>query len=141
MDNDDPTFRLKKHKYFAPAIQALLEHPFKQELKSIHAAVIVRGGSILSCATNSPNQNNYILRFAPHPQYSLHGEIASILKARKKIDLCGCKMYVARLDKNGYVSMSRPCIWCQKIIKKHGIKKVYYTTENGLVNSENVSNF
>ena len=52
---------------------------------------------------------------------------------RDGIDLSNAAIYVYRVHKNGTLAMSRPCPSCMQLIKDVGIKRVFYTTENGYV--------
>lgn len=61
-----------------------------------------------------------------------HAEIMALLPLMKaKVDLKGSSIFVYRQHKNGTLAMARPCSSCQKVIKELGIKKVFYTIENG----------
>lgn len=52
--------------------------------------------------------------------------MSAILVARAKIDLCGSKLFVARVKPTG-VGMARPCDACQFACSMHGIRKLTYT--------------
>lgn len=123
---------LRSHKYFGRLISMIEEHPHYDELSSVHAALIVKGGSILSMGCNSPKRNVFVDIHALHEKFTTHAEAAAILRVRSKINLRGCTMYVARLrKKDGIVANSMPCESCQNILHKYGIKKCYYTTFGG----------
>lgn len=140
--NDPLLLRPAGHKFFKRAFRAIENHPYKKEMNYLHAAVLVKGGRILSVGINKPSQNSYVRRFGPYDHVTLHSELDAILQVRKKIDLTGCKMYVARLfKKNGEPAISRPCEWCQETLKKFGIKKVYYTSWDGSIEVENVNHW
>jgi deoxycytidylate deaminase len=51
------------------------------------------------------------------------------MKTRK--DLRGCTIYIARVNKSGYTTMSRPCEDCMSAILHSGIKEFVYTNEVG----------
>lgn len=64
-----------------------------------------------------------------HPYHHLHAEVVAILDAKsKKNDLKGCTCYIYRESVSGKIGMSKPCKYCQQMLKDHGIKEVYYTT-------------
>lgn len=63
-------------------------------------------------------------------RFNIHAELNAILNAGDK-NLSGCSIYIFRKDGNGKLGMSRPCKACMALIKKCGIKKVYYTTRDG----------
>lgn len=140
--DDDGLSDLRGNRFFNRAFELIESHPYRDEVLSIHAAVIVRGGKILSSGVNKPKRNMFVDIYAHHPKCVVHAECDAVLKARRKIDLRGAKMYVARmLKKNGAIAMSRPCPSCQKILKSYGIKRVYYTTHDGNVEVVNTTEF
>ena len=117
-----------KNKILNKAFNIAKNHPHKDRLQSLHAAIIYRGGSILSIGINKPKRNRYVDLHAHHPDCNMHAEIDAILKIRKKINLKGAKIMVARAKKDDMLpGNSKPCIMCSSIIKNHGIKRVYYT--------------
>jgi deoxycytidylate deaminase len=87
-----------------------------------HGAVIVKGGKLVSVAVNSPKP------MIPHDSCSIHAEGAAIKRAREVLD--GAEIYVARVH-NGEVGCSKPCKKCQAALIKAGIRKVYYSTNEG----------
>lgn len=133
---------LREHKFFKHAIKEIQNHPDRNNLLSIHCAIIVRGGNIISIGINKPKRNRFSDRYVNYENRTIHAECEAIRKARRKTDLRGTKMFVARLSKKtGEATMSRPCEHCQQMIKEYGIKKVVYTTNSGNIQNENVSNF
>jgi deoxycytidylate deaminase len=126
-------------KYFKYAIKEIENTDFDERLRSHVCALITKGGSILSIATNTINPDPYSLKYT-HNEYlnSTHAEVNAILQIRHKIDLTGTKMWVARLTKPDLtetcpkvpeIAMTAPCKTCKKIIKMHGIYRVYYTID------------
>lgn len=94
------------------------------------AAVIVKGGKIVSIGRNKPKLNLFTLYNAHHKNIvSTHAEIDAILRARKKIDLRGADMYVARVKRTGECGLAAPCDMCRKAIQQYGIRRVFYTNE------------
>lgn len=61
--------------------------------------------------------------------YSLHAEITALLRARCSV--VGGTIYVYREDRTGQIGLARPCPSCTAALVEAGIKKVYYTTEDG----------
>lgn len=70
------------------------------------AAVVVRGGNVLSCGVNRKERYQ-------------HAEIRAL---RKKGDFAGATIFIAR-DGN---RMSRPCDMCLDIIRKAKIRQIVY---------------
>lgn len=75
-------------------------------------AVIVRGGQIISIASNTSKG---------------HAEVNAIKQAKKTE---GADIYVTRHTPTG-MAMSKPCDNCMKAIKKAGIRRIYYTSRKG----------
>ena len=96
-----------------------------------HGAVLFdRSGKILSAKSNSLKTHPKLAKFTDYPY--LHAESACILG--HGMDNCdGLSLLVLRVLKNTQVSLSKPCIICQRIIEDAGLKSVYYTDVNGMV--------
>ena len=101
-------------------------------------AVVVMNHRIISSASNSnskthPLQKKYNkYRFTDDGDHKQHAELAALVPLiRDGIDLSNAAIYVYRVHKNGTLAMSRPCPSCMQLIKDVGIKRVFYTTENG----------
>lgn len=60
----------------------------------------------------------------------LHAEISAIIGSSYQ-DLNGCDAYVYRERRDGKLGMSKPCAGCELALKLAGIRKVYYTSEEG----------
>lgn len=62
----------------------------------------------------------------------VHAETSALIPLiKQKYDLSCATVYTYREDRNGDISMSRPCPRCMGLIKDCGIKRVYYTTSDG----------
>jgi deoxycytidylate deaminase len=130
--NDDDLGGLARNKFFKKAIEAINSHPHFNELSSVHASVLIKGGHILAVGINKPKKNGFINVHKYHTGCNIHSECDAILKARKKSNLRGAKIYIARIRKdNNKAGMSKPCLMCCRVIQSYGIKKVYYSTNEG----------
>jgi len=103
-------------------------------------AVIVKGGRVLSSACNSIRGARGIgTKKAPE---SLHAEAAAIKKVLDNGNpdsLRGSILYVARLTSNGKTcNLSKPCEYCEKLLRDKGIRRVIYTTETGTSTTYNL---
>lgn len=106
-------------------------------------AIAVYKGSIVATACNtnktSPLQAKYnVYRFKDSNTLDkAHAEIVLIQKLRWKfgdsIDWTKVHIYLYREYKDGHIGPSRPCESCLTLIKELGIRKIYYTTEDGYV--------
>lgn len=93
-----------------------------------HGAIIMRSGAVISVGVNSYRNSPGMFDVVEGAHISWHAEIAAI--RAYKGDLNGTTLYVARINNNGKPMMSKPCINCQKAIKKAGIKKIVYTIDS-----------
>lgn len=90
-------------------------------------AVIVNKKPLIACSNKKKT----------HPQWadpsktiraSIHAECRAIINCRHE-NLEGATVYVYREDAKGNPKLARPCNFCWSVMKKAGIKKVYYTIE------------
>jgi len=90
-------------------------------------AVLVKNGNMIATGSNSHKT---------HPlmgNRTMHAEVTCLIGKRYS-DLKGSTMFVARTSKvQRNVGMARPCATCRGILSHYGIKKVYFTSENGVV--------
>lgn len=131
----------KSHKaYFkaAKAISELSDFPRVQV-----GCVVVYGHKIISSGYNSsktnPTQKRLnIYRFDVDTPATIHAEVASLLPLvnRKDINFNDVSLYIYREYKNGSPALSRPCPSCMALIRKLGIKKLYYSGDGSYINEE-----
>jgi deoxycytidylate deaminase len=118
---------MTQHKLISLAI----EEAFKSTHQHKIGAIIYTNKGIISKGHNDANTWRHNL----HPKYkrwptSIHAEVAAILSAKK--DLKGCFIIVIRVNKMGELRMAKPCNLCMNYIDYVGIKKVSYSTNNGM---------
>lgn len=103
-------------------------------------AVVVDGKTIISSDFNSsktrPLQYKYNIyrNFSNYKDSisSQHAEIGALSRLiGKEINWSKIVIYTYRELKDGTIGCSRPCMACMTLIKKLGIKTVYYTDELG----------
>jgi deoxycytidylate deaminase len=101
------------------------------------SAIIVRGGSIVSVGYNKANTNSFVEHYADRVKgkrnfcLSTHAEMDAVLRIRNKIDLSGCKIFVARRKLiDGSPGMARPCAICEEVLRSYGIKRAFYTIDD-----------
>lgn len=92
--------------------------------------IIAKGNRIIGVGIN---------KYRTHPQQinwhteknsnSIHAELDGVISSG---DIRGTTIYVVRVLKSGECSMAKPCRECQKIIESAGIKRVVYTTWDGV---------
>jgi deoxycytidylate deaminase len=61
---------------------------------------------------------------------SIHAEIRAILSCPRR-QLTGAEIWVYRENRYGDTALAKPCQKCLAVIEEVGIKRVYFTTENG----------
>lgn len=104
-------------------------------------AVAVYKGSIVATAFNSNKTSTLQARYniyrfqSSNTPDKIHAETALIQKLRWKfgdsIEWSKVDIYLYREYKNGQLAMSRPCPSCMALLKEIGVKKVFYTTDEG----------
>lgn len=126
----------KKQKSFFDAAKAVSE---MSSFDRVHIGCVVTYGNhrIISSATNSnkthPLQKKLNKeRFDIDSHHSLHAEVSALLPLMKEnIDFSKVEIYTHRNFKDGRYAMARPCPSCMKLIRQLGIKKIWFTTEDG----------
>lgn len=139
-----------------PFFAKCLNLAHKSTLTQKHGCVIVRNNTIISCGYNYKLKNTSHVG-SMHTCFSVHAECATIKKVKNydltKCDLyvvrLGPSSTVASLEsledavpdvdvasslpppppppKRYMYKYSHPCAYCTKIIKEHGIRRVYYS--------------
>jgi deoxycytidylate deaminase len=101
-------------------------------------AVIVKDRDLVSAATNVHKSHPMQMRYnvyrnmqGDNHHHHLHAEMHAIIRTQNKKQLRGASIYVSRVCMDRDRGMARPCKACMRAIKDHGIKKIYYTTEDG----------
>lgn len=105
------------------------------------AAMLVYKNDVIAVGYNKKKTHPMAQRFQKHEEaIYLHAEVDCIKNALRVVEpelLQKCTMYVLRMkrpDDNPKVfvrGMSKPCCGCHHAIEQFGIKKVYYTTDEG----------
>ena len=96
-----------------------------------HLAAWAKKGSSIIFGTNSLRASAKFKRVYPDGSegFHLHAEM-DLIRKFKPGEVSEIK--VIRFARNGTPTMSRPCLYCQKILKKHGVRRVYYTGWDGI---------
>ena len=72
-------------------------------------------------------------RHKSHPDsscFTQHAEFDSLKRVKWK-KTANLVMYVARLTRTDKISLARPCLQCQDVLLRTGIKKVFFTNYYG----------
>ena len=67
----------------------------------------------------------------PKNIHSLHAEIACLTSIKKDVPFDKVELYIYRKMTKKPFGLARPCPACMAMIKNLGIKKIYYTTNDG----------
>ena len=115
----------------AGIINRCLEECYKSTYHFRIGAVIFNSKRIISSGHNGLRTSSNIPDKHKNFINSLHAEQAAILNVNwNKVK--GCSILVMKISKTkGSLSNARPCTMCYKILKHVGIKKIYYTNEQG----------
>jgi len=103
-----------------------------------HFCFAYRGGKLLAVGQNNMSvpcarTTKFYKRFKNKSLFpSRHAELDLIsqLWGRYHID-SSLKIVVLRLNKNGELKQSKPCVKCRKILDALNLKKVYFSNDKG----------
>lgn len=136
-----PSFRspllARDYKFFEAAKRAAEESDFKVH---VGAVAVYQGRVIASAASlekTHPMQKMYNSRFREFNQVGLslpkmHAEIGLFAKLKKmEIPMHDVSVYVYRICKSREHGLARPCPACRAALKEIGIRKFYYTLDDG----------
>jgi len=104
----------------------------KTDHKQRVGAVIFKGKRIISVGRNYKSRS--LRRVTPGMQRyptSVHAEMDAIIKA--KTDLKGYNILVVRINSFGQMRLAKPCDHCYTYIKHVGLRHIYYSTNDGIV--------
>jgi deoxycytidylate deaminase len=86
-----------------------------------HGAVVVHNGKVVSSGFNKSTGR--------HPgMHTLHAEMAAIKMCNNPTD---SHVYVVRVNSQGKLANSRPCVRCHNFMIKRGISRVWWSTGVG----------
>ena len=107
--------------------------PSNREMRSSHVAFLVKGGKIVHIGWNKSRSHPINLR---HPYRAIspgiHAEVDVILKCGHE-DLSSYEMIVIRIDRNGVACNSMPCSGCRSVLTQFGVKRVWYSNSDGVI--------
>ena len=127
----------KKQKSFFEAAKAVST---MSNFDRVHIGCVVTEGShrIVSSGFNSTrthpiqkqlNKERFSIETTNH---SLHAEVSALLPLMKKdTDFSRIEIYTHRNFKDGRLALAKPCRSCMKLIKDLGVKKIWFTTNDG----------
>lgn len=122
------------------AIIYAIEEALNGDMHSMHGCVIMKNRKIISSGFNIGHEGIKSTTSIGN-KWSVHAERMAFNNVKNREDLRGATLYVIRIKpvtekKDGlfYLSISKPCLKCSKLINKmienYGLKGVYYSTTN-----------
>ena len=94
-----------------------------------HGCVIIRKTPI-GAGFNAYKTHPHLLKYTKYP--FIHAEAHALFRAGLQ-NVSGATAYVIRLNKSGNVGHSKPCRMCQALFAEHGLSRIYYSTNTGVV--------
>lgn len=88
---------------------------------------VVSKGYNVACKYVHPSE--LPLKYRKYPT-SIHAEMSAIISARQEIK--GCSIIVVRTNLQGKLMEAFPCQYCMPYLKHVGIRRIYYSTEEGM---------
>lgn len=131
----------KSHRAYFKAAKAMAG---LSDFKQFHiGCVAVSGHKIISSGYNSYKTNPMqkrlnAYRFSLDTNHTVHAELSCLLPLinRRDIDFSNISLYIYREHKSGDLALARPCKSCFELIRKLGIRDIYYSNENGFSHEE-----
>lgn len=102
----------------------------KQNHRSFHVAAIFKGFKLISYAANSATKTHPVAKKFGYKYYEegLHAELAAVIRSGLE-NLSDYEIYICRIDNNGNLAYSAPCIYCRKMLQMLNVKKCFYSTD------------
>lgn len=101
----------------------------RSELRHKHGAVVVKSGRVVGMGWNKRRNHPRVIPEGKHKeQCDHHAEAVAIREAGTNAN--GSIVFVARVNRNGEDLLSKPCLQCQKLIERSGVKYVLWTSSN-----------
>jgi len=97
-----------------------------------HGAVLVRGNNVVNVSSNRNAHARFGQRFRRRDKghATQHAELGCLLGLDRTVT-SGSTMYVVRVNRAGELRNSKPCHMCLSALEHCGVRKVYYTTNDG----------
>lgn len=113
----------KQRRLFEIAKQLSRKSSYKYRV----GAVVVRSGKPIGFGFNKPQKT--------HPKSSnefrtIHAELDAMIGLSRE-EISGADLYIFREHKDGHIALARPCDHCLALIREYGIRRIYYTIDNG----------
>lgn len=106
--------------------------PSKQTLRAFHVAAIYKKNKLISIGFNCKKTHPKVIKYGyPYP-VAIHAETLSVIRGKLE-NYKGFELFVIRISNENKIVLSRPCSFCEKLIKLMQFDRVYFSNENGLM--------
>ena len=112
-------------------IKLAYKNIYKCNGRSRHISFLLNGKKIESIGFNSQIKTHTLCHKHNYWKDHIHSEVHAVIKCKRIHLIDGFSLWNIRIDRHGNIRISKPCDRCMEFIKKIGIKKVYYTKNNG----------
>jgi deoxycytidylate deaminase len=113
--------------------QITIDFKSSNQAPNKHFSFLIQKNRILSIGMNSSVTTHPMNRILGYRADLVHSEMDAYLNVRwMNIDFAKCYLVNTRINNFNKFGRSKPCKPCQKLLQKIGIRKVYFTDENGL---------
>ncbi len=100
--------------------------------KNKHISFLVHRNDILSIGWNDYLAVDPFCRLMGYKYSQKHSEVSALLRFRGNRSIIKeCNIVNTRINIFKDLGMAKPCILCQKFMNRIGIRKVWYTDQNG----------
>lgn len=107
------------------AMMSLTPHNFK------HFSFLFRRNNLAAIGFNKPNKTHPLSNKFGYRFNCIHSELDVLLNFEKPLkELKNYELLNIRLDRNGDVKLSKPCKFCQQLLKYYKTRRVLYSISN-----------
>lgn len=97
-----------------------------------HVSFLMIRNKIVSIGLNSYRKTHVLADKFGHLGANIHSELSACVNLPRSIDITRTTLYNVRIRTDGKVALSMPCRCCSKLILAYNIRRVYYSTNQGL---------
>lgn len=125
---------LPSEKFLIKGMQTAIESAVFSDFPTFKlGAALYSRRKLISVGWNHTKTHPLLFQGSKHRrQESRHAEFSVLLGVPKHL-VVGSTVFVARVTKGGRVSMAKPCPSCQNLLKTAGVRKVYYSNPEGIM--------
>ena len=118
-------------------LKAAVQEALKSDYKFKLGSVIFKGKRIISVGHNQIRSVSAVTDDKRKWSNSLHSELAAILRGPNYRIYKGASIFIVKVSKTEHsFSNARPCEYCMASLEYVGIKKIYFTNEQGEISYE-----